>query len=114
MSECYVRHISGQGKIYKVFGQVSTAWQVYEGEDPLILRLPKHEYLLYDQPEHWEDVTSQCELDGLRIYITDQYHLDYLDTAYVFTETKYRLRKVQIHDPKIGFWAFIVERMVPA
>ena len=101
----YVRHISGQGKIYKVFdGGFITAWMVDN------YQLPKDEYVVCEHPEPWEDVTSQCEVGyGLRIYMPGQQTHDYLDTAHLFTKTKYRLRKVPYCG---GRWAFIVERQV--
>ena len=97
----YVRHISGQGKIYKVFdGGFITAWLVDN------YQLPKDEYVVCEPPEPWEDVTNQCELDGLRMYIPGGDHYGYLDTAHLFTKTKYRLRKINLWEAHY----FIVER----
>ena len=91
MSDCYVRHISGQGKSYKVIPDtLNNFWIV--GAHP-ILYLPKDEYVVCEPPEQWEDVTSLCEVDGVRIYMPGLHHNDYIDANPYITGVKYRLRK---------------------
>ena len=92
MADCYVQHVSGQGKIYKVFYEGQSSWQVNDPGHGMLFFLPKDEYVVCEPPEQWDDVTSQCEVDGVRIYIPGLHHHDYIDTAFHFTGVKYRLR----------------------
>ena len=100
----YVRHISGQGKMYKVEADHIKSWLVHE------LRLPKEAYVVCEPPEQWEDVTSQCDVEGHRICLRRDDRYDYIDSAKMLWGIAYRLRKVPIKDS--SYWAFIVERQV--
>ena len=107
----YVRHRSGIGAQYAVFREDSECWVVLT---PKTYWLPKGEYVPCDAPvqvERWEDVTSQCEPDGLRIATPGKFYHEYIDNAYLFSGTKYRLRKVSTRVVKEGM-VFIVERQV--
>ena len=98
----YVRHVSGQGDVYCVrddgFAWTTPGWPE--------LRLPKAGYCVYMMPEQWEDVTPQCEVNGVRIRVRRGEYYDFLDAADSLEGVHYRLRKVATD---LG-WAFLVER----
>ena len=114
MNERYVRHLSGQGKTWKVRCEWDVTWDctpnsASETGASIAYFLPKSEYVLCEPPERWEDVTSECECRS---------HGDFSDGLYhqgkAVRAREYRLRKVEC---TVGFrperrCCFIVEKKV--
>ena len=103
----YVQHRSGDGNVWKVLDDDVGRWHVIDMLHGVVpYWLPKSEYVPCEAPvlKRWTDVTSRCELDGLRIYIPGAHQREYIDTAVVFTGLDYRLRKVRTveHSPSVA------------
>lgn len=119
----WVQHISKQGNKYEL---LDNEWnddphETWEPVSPLNhLRLPRTEYILYDPPETWFDVTDECTL---RTSISGKQQIWHKE-ACIDGATGYRFSLVDAYKPNLGTMpasasgfskrkAFIVEKRSP-
>ena len=113
----YVKHISGQGKVFEIRGEGVQLWMVAETvqgyTDAFFCGLPKSEYVLCEPPARWVDVTAALVIPS---ETSDMNFMEYIERRHdsyavlVNTLAGYRLRKVQGKALMATDSAFIVER----
>ena len=119
----WIQHISGEGRIFEVWGQTTASWRVQapNGSPIGLYDLPLEEYRLCDAPEVWEDVTDQLlechdSRDMPKAFIGGiQDKEGRMMFEGTFHSKGYRFRKVSGSSLAIcGMkWAFVVERKKP-
>ena len=117
----WIQHISGEGKIFEVWGQTTASWRVQapHGSPIGLYDLPLEEYRLYDAPVVWEDVTEQCYVDDPSGQVYHKQSPTMSQCISIYSSSRsfciiegYRFRKVSGSSLAIcGLkWAFVVER----
>ena len=113
----YVKHISGQGKVFQIRGEGPDLWMLSaaaHGYDASFCGLPKSEYVLCEEPPaRWVDVTAALVIPS---ETSDMNFMEYIERGHdsyavlVNTLAGYRLRKVQGKALMATDSAFVVEK----